>query len=159
MTKWKTLAEARVLERRAYLDTKIGIKSRLRRSGVAAISYIVPFWLCPLASSETFLVEVRGHSLEEDGINDGDLLIVDPAGTDESADIAISDGQVVLAVVKGMTTVKRAHWSVGVLSLSDLRTGESGVTVRPSEIKVYGIVMASLTRSLFDPEWKGIDHA
>ena len=48
----------------------------------------------------TFFVRVQGHSMQEAGIQDGDLLIVDRS-------LEAQHGHIVIAVVDGQMTVKR----------------------------------------------------
>ena len=52
------------------------------------------------SESSTFFVRVAGHSMQDAGIHDGDLLVVDRA-------VEPSDGAIVVAALDGELTVKR----------------------------------------------------
>ena len=55
-----------------------------------------------LGSGENFALKVRGDSMIEDGIRDGDVVIV-------RRQVTAEDGQTVVAVVNGEATVKRLY--------------------------------------------------
>ena len=63
-----------------------------------------------LGSGENFALRVRGDSMIDDGIRDGDVVIVRRQATAE-------DGQTVVAVVNGEATVKRLYHKNGRLEL------------------------------------------
>ncbi|NOJ83968.1 LexA family protein, partial [Myxococcus xanthus] len=58
----------------------------------------------------TFLLRVRGLSMSEDGLGDGDTIIVDRA-------IKPTNGHIVVAVVDGDFTVKRLQLRAGRMKL------------------------------------------
>jgi len=82
-----------------------------------------------LSGGENFALRVRGDSMSEDGIRDGDVLVVKRQSTAES-------GQTVVAVVNGEATVKRYYrlenaWSSGPLTPREVdRPGERSVEIR-----------------------------
>src|SRR6266705_4193661 len=59
-----------------------------------------------LSSGENFALRVRGDSMVEDGIRDGDVLVVKRQATAEN-------GQTVVALVNGEATVKRFYRNEG----------------------------------------------
>ena len=63
-----------------------------------------------LGSGENFALRVRGDSMIEDGIRDGDVVIVRRQATAE-------DGETVVAIVDGEATVKRLYRGEGRVEL------------------------------------------
>jgi len=53
-----------------------------------------------LSNGENFALRVRGDSMVEDGVRDGDILVV-------KRQVTAANGQTVVAVVNGEATVKR----------------------------------------------------
>jgi DNA polymerase V len=86
----------------------------------------------------TFLMRVRGASMREAGIDDGDVVLVDRA-------IKASHGHVVVAVVDGEFTVKRL-WKRG----SNLKLQAANPTypdIQPRDgqtIEVWGVVTTAI---------------
>lgn len=88
----------------------------------------------------TFYVRVSGHSMNDFGIHDGDLLVVDKA-------VVPADGAVVVAVVDGQFAVKQLRlMRDGVL----LRSGNSGsqdiLVGAEQELSIWGVVRWSIHR-------------
>jgi len=86
----------------------------------------------------TFFVRVAGHSMTGFGIHDGDLLVVDRAGTP-------ADRSIVIAVLDGAFTVKQlCLLPEGVL----LRSGAAGhadiLVAGERELVVWGVVRWSI---------------
>jgi len=85
----------------------------------------------PLA---TFLMRVRGASMREAGIDDGDVVLVDRA-------IRACHGHVVVAVVDGEFTVKRL-WKQGAkLKLQAANSAYPDIEPTPEQtVEVWGVV-------------------
>ena len=86
----------------------------------------------------TFYVRVTGHSMNDFGIHDGDLLVVDKAVTP-------ADGAVVIAVVDGQFAVKQLRlMRQGVL----LRSGSGGsqdiLVGAEQQFAIWGVVRWSI---------------
>lgn len=81
-----------------------------------------------------FLLRVRGGSMVDAGIDDGDLLLVDRA-------LEPSHGRIVIAVVDGEFTVKRLHRQNGEVRLEAASTAHPPITLRDGqELQVWGVV-------------------
>jgi repressor LexA len=88
---------------------------------------------------ERYALRVRGDSMIEDGIHDGDLVVVRRAERAER-------GQTVVAVVDGEATLKRFH-PVG----SDVELRPANAAIRPlrvpgDRVEIRGIVVGLLRR-------------
>ncbi|MCU0234574.1 MAG: transcriptional repressor LexA [Thermoanaerobaculales bacterium] len=93
-----------------------------------------------LRSGEHFVLRVRGDSMIDDGVHDGDLVVVQQAH-------AAKDGEMVVALVAGEVTLKRIY-----------REGASRVRLQPAnpalapllvparELQVQGVVVGLLRR-------------
>jgi repressor LexA len=93
-----------------------------------------------LRSGEHFVLRVRGDSMIDDGVHDGDLVVVQEAR-------AAADGEMVVAMVAGEVTLKRIY-----------REGASRVRLQPAnpalapllvparELQVQGVVVGLLRR-------------
>ena len=81
-----------------------------------------------------FMLRVRGGSMVEAGIDDGDLLLVDRA-------LEPSHGRIVIAVVDGEFTVKRLYRQGAVVRLEAASTAHPPITLRDGqELQVWGVV-------------------
>lgn len=86
----------------------------------------------------TYQMRVRGQSMREAGIDDGDVVIVDRA-------IPPRSGQIVVAVVDGEFTVKQLWQRAGRLKLK--AANPTFADIVPSEgqtVEVWGVVVASI---------------
>jgi repressor LexA len=93
-----------------------------------------------LRSGEHFVLRVRGDSMIDDGVHDGDLVVVQQAR-------AAADGEMVVAMVADEVTLKRIY-----------REGASRVRLQPAnpalapllvparEVQVQGVVVGLLRR-------------
>ena len=82
----------------------------------------------------TFFLRAGGRSMQEAGIHDGDLLVVDRSITAEP-------GMVVGAVVDGEFTVKRLRRTNGTLMLAAEHPGYRPVPLGPdTEVCIWGVV-------------------
>jgi DNA polymerase V len=86
----------------------------------------------------TFFVRVRGQSMVEAGIHDGDLLVVDRA-------LEARDGSVVIAVLNGELTVKRIRRLNGQLLLCPENADYLPIAVPPeSDVQIWGLVVYAI---------------
>lgn len=87
----------------------------------------------------TFQLQVRGESMREAGIFDGDVVLVDKA-------IRPRSGQIVVAVVDGDFTIKRLWQRAGRMKLLAANPTFPDITPKDGqEILIWGVVVASIT--------------
>lgn len=103
----------------------------------------VPDWVeipeSLLRRGEHFALRVRGDSMIEDGIHEGDLLVVQRR---ETAEV----GQTVVAVVDGEATVKRFYRQNGRIELRPANASYAPIVADPESVQVRGVVVG-LVRS------------
>jgi repressor LexA len=96
--------------------------------------------LMPLDVDNCFLLRVRGQSMIEDHIADGDLVIVEPRN-------AARDGEIVVALVDGEATLKRLYREPDGWRLQPANGAMQPIYVRaPSKLEIRGIVRGVLRR-------------
>lgn len=104
---------------------------------LAAEDYEDTFPLPPdfLSGGEGFMLRVRGESMIEDGINDGDLVIVRRQQNAE-------EGDIVVAILEGEATVKRLYREGGRVRLQPSNSAMKPIIVDEVAIvgKVTGLV-------------------
>lgn len=87
----------------------------------------------------TYQLQVRGESMREAGIFDGDVVLVDKA-------IRPRNGQIVVAVVDGDFTIKRLWQRAGRMKLLAANPTYPDITPKDGqEILIWGVVVASIT--------------
>jgi len=87
-----------------------------------------------------FVLKVRGESMIEDGIHDGDLVVVQ--STKQAA-----DGDMVVAMVEGEVTLKRLYrHAPGTIRLQPANSEMEPIFVTAEELTVQGIVVGLLRR-------------
>ncbi len=87
-----------------------------------------------LRRGEHFALRVRGDSMIEDGIHDGDLLVVQRR---EDAEV----GQTVVALVDGEATVKRYYRQGDKVELRPANEKFTPIIADPSSVHVEGVVV------------------
>jgi repressor LexA len=90
--------------------------------------------------SESFALRVSGDSMKDEGILDGDLVVVESRATAES-------GETVVAVIEGEATIKRFHREAG----GRIRLQPANAQVAPiicdeNSVEVRGIVVGLMRR-------------
>ena len=80
---------------------------------------------------ETFALKVKGDSMIEDGIFDGDYVII---RRQETAD----DGDIVCALIENEATLKRFHRQGSVVILEPANKNYDPITVSKGEFRVLG---------------------
>lgn len=94
-----------------------------------------------LCNSECYALQVKGRSMVEDLIDDGDLVVIRPQ---ESAD----DGDIVVALLtdgpapEGRATLKRLYREKGRIRLQPANSAMEPIYVDPTELRVQGKVVA-----------------
>ncbi|HWP65125.1 MAG TPA: transcriptional repressor LexA [Candidatus Limnocylindria bacterium] len=92
-----------------------------------------------LGRGETFALRVRGNSMIDDGIYDGDVVLVERRSS-------APDGATVVAVVRGEATVKRLARRRGKVYLLPANTTVQPIVARPDDVEIRGVVVALLRR-------------
>ena len=92
-----------------------------------------------LRRGEHFALRVRGDSMIDDGIHEGDLLVVQRRDTAEV-------GQTVVALVEGEATVKRFYRQNGKVELRPANASYAPILADPESVQVRGVVVG-LVRS------------
>jgi len=88
-----------------------------------------------LGTGEHFALRVRGDSMVEDGIHDGDLIIVREQATAEN-------GQTVVALIGGEATVKRFYQRGGTVELRPANARLAPLEVDARQVTARGVVVA-----------------
>jgi SOS regulatory protein LexA len=92
---------------------------------------------------EVFALRVRGTSMVDDGILDGDYLVVEPRAD-------IRDGQTVVAEVDGHATVKRLYRERdGAIRLQPANDRLLPLVVRGDRVRIRGVVVGVLRKQGF----------
>lgn len=82
----------------------------------------------------TFMVKATGDSMIGDGINEGDLLIVDRK-------LEAVDGKVVVAAIDGYLTVKRLFKRNGLIQLCAANENYEPILIKEeTELHIWGVV-------------------
>jgi repressor LexA len=93
-----------------------------------------------VGSGSNFVLKVRGESMIDDGIHDGDLVIV------QSTAEAV-DGDMVVAMVDGEVTLKRLYRQApGTIRLQPANSEMEPLFVAAADLTVQGIVVGLLRR-------------
>jgi repressor LexA len=94
-----------------------------------------------LRGGEAFALEVRGDSMIEDHICDGDYVLVERVGR-------VQDGDIVVALVQGMeTTLKRFYHEVGDRArLQPANSSMDAIIVPLADLQIQGRVLAVLRK-------------
>jgi len=92
-----------------------------------------------LGRGETFALRVQGDSMVEEGILDGDLVVVE-------ARAHAADGATVVALVRGEATVKKLYRQRGRIRLQPANRRLAPIVARAQDVQVRGVVIAVLRR-------------
>ncbi|MFH0793085.1 MAG: transcriptional repressor LexA, partial [bacterium] len=89
---------------------------------------------------DTFVLRVKGDSMIEDSIADGDLIICERRETAE-------DGQTVVALLRGEeATVKRFYKEKNRIRLQPANANMKPIILTPSQVQVQGVVIGLLRK-------------
>ncbi|MFO8155497.1 MAG: transcriptional repressor LexA, partial [Thiohalospira sp.] len=87
-----------------------------------------------MVRKNAYALRVRGHSMVDDGIQDGDIIIVDKRETAEN-------GQSVVAMINGeRVTLKRFYIEADGLRLQPANPEMAPIHLRNEEVEILGIV-------------------
>ena len=98
----------------------------------------VPQYL--LSDGQNFALRVRGGSMIEDGIRDGDVLVVKRQATAEN-------GQTVVAVVNSEATVKRFYRQEDRVELRPANPLAKSIVLVSGGLEIRGVVIALIRKS------------
>jgi len=87
-----------------------------------------------LSGENNFALRVIGDSMVEEGIRDGDILIINKQPVAEN-------GQTVVALVRGEATVKRFYIRNGHVELIPANEKMSPIVCKPSDVEIVGVVI------------------
>jgi repressor LexA len=90
-------------------------------------------------SGERYALRVRGDSMIEDGIHDGDIVVVRRARRAEN-------GETVVAVVDGEATLKRFHLAGSDVELRPANAALEPLRVPADQVEIRGILVGLLRR-------------
>jgi repressor LexA len=91
-------------------------------------------------SGASFVLQVRGNSMIEDGINDGDYVIIERRNT-------ANDGDTVVALLSnGEATLKRLYREKDRIRLQPANSTLQPIYVHPDELQIQGVVVGVLRR-------------
>jgi repressor LexA len=89
---------------------------------------------------QTFALQVKGRSMVDEGIFDGDFIVVEQQPTAET-------GETVVAVVNGEATVKKFHRERGGrIRLQPANSEMKPMYVREKDLEIRGVVVAVLRK-------------
>jgi repressor LexA len=92
-----------------------------------------------LGHGETFALRVRGDSMIDEGILDGDIVVVESRATAD-------DGATVVALVRGEATVKKLRREKGRVRLVPANRRLRPIVARARDVEIRGVVIAVLRR-------------
>ena len=90
-----------------------------------------------LGNGSNFALRVKGESMIEDGIRDGDILIINKQPQAQN-------GQTVVALVNGESTVKKFYQNGDEIELRPANERMLPIRVAADEVEVVGVVMGLL---------------
>ena len=91
-----------------------------------------------LSNGSHFALRVRGDSMVEEGIREGDILII-------ARQPHAENGQTVVALVRGEATVKKFYRQPGeVIELRPANSAMEPIRVRPDDVEIVGAVVGLL---------------
>ena len=92
-----------------------------------------------LSGGECFALRVKGDSMIEDGIHDGDLILVKKQETAET-------GQTVVALIEGEATVKKYYRRGKQVELRPAHPEMKPITVAADKVKIQGVVIGLMRK-------------
>lgn len=92
-----------------------------------------------IGSKETFVLKVRGDSMIDDGIRDGDLIIVESRRTAQP-------GQTVVALIDGEATVKRFYPEGEMVLLQPANPTMPPLRYPAAQVLLQGVVIGLMRR-------------
>jgi repressor LexA len=87
-----------------------------------------------------FILQVKGRSMIDDLIDDGDLVVVEPQS-------AANNGDIVVALLEnGEATLKRFYWEKDQIRLQPANSDMNPIYVRPDQLRIQGKVVTVIRR-------------
>ncbi len=90
-----------------------------------------------VGSGDHFVLQVKGDSMQDDGIMDGDFVVVKKQATAEN-------GQTVVALIDNEATVKKYHKKNGYIELRPAHEGMAPIRVKKGDLRIEGRVVGVL---------------
>ena len=90
-----------------------------------------------LGLKETFILRVKGDSMIEEHILDGDNIVVEKSSYPEN-------GQIVVALIGNEVTVKKIYREAGQIRLQPANINMSPIYIKEGEVDIQGIVIGIL---------------
>jgi len=87
-----------------------------------------------VGSGDHFVLQVKGDSMQEDGIMDGDFVVVRKQPTAEN-------GQTVVALIDNEATVKKYYRKRGYIELRPAHSGMKPIRIKKGGIRIEGRVV------------------
>jgi repressor LexA len=88
---------------------------------------------------ENYVLKVRGDSMIEDGIHDGDFVIISPRTVAET-------GEMVVANVAGEVTLKRFYREKNRVRLQPANSEMAPIYALPEDVAIHGVVVGLMRR-------------
>jgi repressor LexA len=92
-----------------------------------------------MGAGKLFALQVKGDSMIDAGILDGDRVIVKQQGIAEN-------GEIVCAIIDGEATLKRFYQEAGVITLKAENEKYAPITVSEGEFRIAGRVVGLLRK-------------
>jgi repressor LexA len=93
-----------------------------------------------IGRGETFVLRVKGTSMVQEGILDGDYVVVQARNTADN-------GDTVVALVRGEATVKRLYREkAGMVRLQPANDALAPILARANEVEIRGVVVAVMRK-------------
>jgi len=89
--------------------------------------------------NNTYVLQVRGDSMIEEGILDGDFIVVEDRKT-------AANGETAVVVIDGMATVKKFYRERGRVRLQPANTNLAPMFVRGRDVEIRGVVAAVMRK-------------
>lgn len=106
---------------------------------VVASNETIPVPQALTSRGENYVLKVRGDSMIDDGIHDGDFVIITKRELAEN-------GQMVVANVRGEVTLKRFYREGGRVRLQPANERMTPIMVKADEVMIQGIVVGLMRR-------------
>jgi repressor LexA len=92
-----------------------------------------------LGQGDHFVLQVKGESMKEDGILDGDFIVIRKQATAEN-------GQTVVALINNEATIKKYYQREGYVELRPAHTGMESFIIRGGDLRIEGRVVGVMRR-------------
>lgn len=88
---------------------------------------------------ENYVLKVRGESMIEDGIHDGDFVIISPR-------TVANNGEMIVANVAGEVTLKRFYHEKHRIRLQPANSSMAPIYALPEDVAIQGVVVGLMRR-------------